>query len=573
MCIRDSPTENNCSVAEARAAVLRAYAAGRPVFHNATFDLDVAQSWFGLRPPECFEDTMYMAFLDDPRAQTLSLKPLAELHLGRKPKERDKLKAWILRHVPEAKEKDWGAYISRAPGALVGQYAAADTDMTVALAKKLGRRIADRGMLEAYDRELALTKVTLEMERGGVRLDVRRLMQERAAFAAVQTETAAAVYRRLGGQFELGSPKQLFERLQRYKKLTAVVNTEKGNPSVKMSVLRAVCNDQKLVSALAVHSAVEKYLNTFIDPWLAQAQDGYLHPSFHQVRARTEEGGGGGTRSGRYSSSNPNFQQVPADVDESKNRDTLLLLQTALAAHGVEFVGLRGYILPDPGCSIVSLDYSQQELRILAHFEADTLQAAYLKNPDLDVHEFFRQEIKSSIGTDYPRKHVKETVFGLIYGLGVEKLAARLDVPPDTARALRDALLKVLPGVKSLMRELKDLAAANKPLVTWGGRQYYCEPPALVNGRMRSFEYKMLNYLIQPSAADCTKVGMLNVAADCVRTRIALQVHDEIVCMVPTAHVKTEVPRLRAALENVKFGVPMRAEAAVSSKNWGELKK
>lgn len=567
------PEGNNCSLAEARAAVRRAYAAGAPVFHNSAFDLDVAEVWLGLRPPPRFEDTMYLAFLDDPRAQTLSLKPLAELHLGRAPRERDTLRDWILAHVPGATAKDWGAHIARAPGGVVGAYADADTEMTAKLAAKLGRRVGARGMLAAYDRELALTRVTLEMERGGIRVDRRRLARDGRIFARVQAEVEAAVFARLGTTFDLSSSAQLYAALTAAGKLGAVVKTAKGNPSTSAAALAASCTDPALLDLLRVRGVLEKYSNTFFTPWLARADaDGYLHPSFHQVRARSEEGKGNGTRSGRYSSSDPNFQQVPAGVEESKNNKVLRLVAETLARAGLRFTGMRTYIVPDPDTVLVSLDYSQQELRILAHYEGGALAEAYRTNPDLDVHDFVRQRIREATGMDFPRKFVKTVAFGLLYGMGIDKLAAQLETERDTAAQVKSAFLKSLPGVRKVIDQLRELARAEKPLVTWGGRQYFCEPPAEVNGQMRTFEYKMLNYLIQGSAADCTKQGMLNVAEGCRHTRIAVQVHDELVCCVAREHAAEEIPRIRAALQAVDFGVPMVAGAEQSARSWGEVK-
>jgi DNA polymerase-1 len=206
-------------------------------------------------------------------------------------------------------------------------------------------------------------------------------------------------------------------------------------------------------------------------------------------------------------------------------------------------------------------------LRILAHFERGVLMRAYLKDPNMDVHEYVRQLILKETGMDFPRKFIKVTVFGIIYGMGLEKLADRLEAGKSTAKKIKAALFKVVPGIPKLMRQLEDLAEHDEPLVTWGGRRYFCEEQKYVKeiGRWRSFEYKMLNYKIQPSAADCTKQGMINVRRDVPQVRIAVQVHDELLCMAPS---RKYGPRIVDAMCDVKFRVPMLAEAKYSDFSW-----
>ena len=173
--------EENNSTKEQAARVVRAAFRGDhgPVlFHNGIFDIDVAQSAFGIkRWPKEYEDTLYLAFLDNPRSDSLSLKYLAEKHLGMKPNARDRLREWLTENIAEvrAKPSSFGAYICAAPGNLVGKYAMDDVKMTHRLFKHLGASIEERGMLDAYQRELDLTPVTLSMENTGLRADIRGL--------------------------------------------------------------------------------------------------------------------------------------------------------------------------------------------------------------------------------------------------------------------------------------------------------------------------------------------------------------------------------------------------------------
>ena len=599
------PEGNNCDVTIARSKLREAFQY-RTVFHNNGFDLDVAACYLGMRPQRGFDDTIFLAFLNDPYERELKLKPLAHKHLNMPPEEQNALRDWLLDNEPELRAKNkqgkWGEYICRAPGNVVGPYAVGDVARTGKLFDKLYPIVQERGMAAAYRRELAVAPIVLGMEQSGVRVNRKRLKEALRAFEKLDTLLVQQIHRRLGvyrrpgiaksgqrtsDEFNVDSGKQLAAALLRANKLSAVIKTPKGQVSTKLDILRKTCTDKKLLDLLAVHSVCRKYITSFLRPWLEQSAltGGRINPRFNQV----PNDGGGGARSGRFSSSDPNLQNVPTDVEESQNRDTLLLLQKWLKEElAYEFIGLRDFIIPDEGMVMICCDYSQQELRFLAHFEDGVLCEAYNKDPTMDVHDFVRQLILKEIGIDFPRKHVKITVFGIVYGMGVGKLAARLGIPEATAKRLRDAVLQAIPGIKRLMRYLKELADNDEPLITWGGRQYYCEPPRVVRAMGRDgkpvydefgepayktmdFAYKMLNYLIQPSAADCTKEGMINVQeALGDHCRIAVQVHDELMVMAPSVKYAR---RIAEAMCDIKLKVPMLADPKVSEESWARVKK
>lgn len=572
------PDGNNCDRGTA-GAVLKSIYRGRDrmLFHNGAFDLDVAEAYFGLRPLGDHEDTLYLAFLKNPREETISLKPLAAKYLGMPATEQSDLKDWIIANVPEAKRrpKEWGAHIARAPASMVGPYAVGDVERTFRIWKDFKPEIEARGMLAAYEREVRLTKITLEMERSGIRIDTPRLKKAMSVFEKMDAELMRRIKKRLrvGDDFNVNSPDQLADALHKAGKLDAVIKTKTGKTSTRVSALEETCNDKELLKLLSIHSVADKYLSGFMVPWLGQVEQtgGRLLPRFNQVRSRGDDGGGG-TRSGRYSSSDPNLQTVTANVEESKNKDVLLLMQSMLKQdYGFEFIGLRDYFLPDEGTVLIAVDYNQQELRLLAHFEMGALMRAYLENPRLDIHEYIRQMIYKTTGVLYERKAVKIMVFGMVYGMGVNKLSLSLGEPLHVARSIRDGLFTVAPGIKDLMDTLKKLAKKDRPLRTWGGREYFCEEARFdrERGQWQSFEYKMLNYLIQPSAADVTKQGMLNVHEEVPEARIALQVHDELVCMAPD---ESYGRRIADAMCRMKFNVPMLADPKSSRKSWARVR-
>lgn len=600
------PDGNNCTPREARERIQQAYdARDGVIFHNASFDMDVADIHFGIKPPKKFHDTQYLGFLNDPYERELRLKTLADKHLDMPPQERDELRDWVMANVrkddgkkiPKNSKTAWAEYIWKAPGDMAAPYGVGDIDRTEKLFHYYMPIIEKRGMMEAYQRELECTPITLEMERSGIGVNRKRLERALQVFRTFDRDVTVRIAKKLrldpkklkGYGYALGditkaeekeyfnfnAPHQVADALMRNGKLDHVVKTKSGKGiSTRVAHLQECCNDQELVDLLAVRSVTQKYIGTFMEPWLEQSalSGGRILPHFNQTRGRGEDGGGG-ARSGRLSSSDPNMQQVSANVEDSKNKRVLELVQKWLKDdYGYPFIGLRDYIIPDEGMVLIACDYDQQELRILAHFEAGRLMDAYLDNPKLDVHEWCRGLIREATGVDYERKAVKTVVFGLIYGMGITKLADGLGLEMPEAKDLRKAVLAAIPGIEKLDRYLRRLANHNEPLTTWGGRQYFCEEPRFDArfGRVMSYEHKLLNYLIQPSAADCTKQGMINVRRQVPQARIAIQVHDELVCMARSAKYG---PRIAAAMGDVKFRVPLSATPAYSEYSWARVKK
>lgn len=589
------PTNNNTDINVAARKIREAWDM-KPAFHNGSFDIDVGMCTFGMPMPRKFDDTMIMAFLDNPYAESLELKDLCTEKFDLQATERDALREWLIkaRIIKEkAKKSATGENIWRIPGDLVGRYAKGDVKRTHMLREDLIPSIRERGMWDAYQRELAVVPITMEMERSGIRVHRKRLRKALDVFMRMDKDIKRQIAKRLRvdpnnlltgeenskkekeGKFNLNSGKQLADALIRAGKLDHIVKTPKGQVSTKISVLQTSCNDKELLNLLAVHSVCDKYMGTFMRPWLSQAEasHGRILPHFNQTRGGSNDGESGGARSGRYSSSDPNMQQVASNPEESGNKEILMLMQKWLMDdYHYEFRGLRDYIIPDDGMVLIAVDYNQQELRILAHFEKDVLMRAYLENPLLDIHTFVQGLIKDSIGIEFPRKHVKVTVFGIVYGMGLEKLAARLEIDKDTAKKLRQAVYDAIPGIPELQKHLRKLANTDKPLITWGGRQYFCEEPRFDHKSRSwlSFEHKMLNYQIQPSAADCTKAGMLNVYHNLPKVRIAIQVHDELVCMAPSRRFG---PLIAREMGNLKFNVPMVAEAKYSDFSWARAEK
>ncbi|GAG01878.1 unnamed protein product, partial [marine sediment metagenome] len=246
--------------------------------------------------------------------------------------------------------------------------------------------------------------------------------------------------------------------------------------------------------------------------------------NWNQVRQAGERQAGRafGARTGRLSS-NPNFQnlpQTPRRVTHSKHEyerwiargiDAHLLprsLWNLLTRSGIkpQFPNVRDYVVPRAKNRVlINRDYMQQELRILTHYSGGSLLRAYLDNPALDQHELARVRINAMLNSNFRRKPVKTTGFGIIYGMGLDLLGRSIGEDRATASKLRRAYKAIFPELKDLDTELKRRGKEKEPIRTWGGRVYYCEEPREIKGHLRTFEYKLLNTLIQGSAGDVAK--------------------------------------------------------------------
>lgn len=570
------PTGNNCTWEEAKAVFAEAWNGPAPLlFHNAKFDTDVAETFFNLPPIDWrrVHDTMFLLFLHDPHASSFALKTAAANLLGLPPSERDELNDWLVSQgIIRKGAKDAGAHICKAPGALVGKYADGDVLRTELLFKHLYPLVLGAGMLPAYDRERELMPILLANEREGIRVDSETLRADCATYNKALSTVEADLRKRLKApDMNLDSGEDLANALAAAGVVTSFDLTKTGQRSVAKTTLTPdKFNDQNIASLLGYRNRLTTSLRTFMEPWLEVSgfTGGRIHTNWNQVR---QIGGGAtgmaGARTGRISS-NPNFQNLPKNWEDKNDG----------YAHpkGRKYPALplpRKYILPDDASQLIGHhDYSQQELRILAHFEDGVLYQAYNETPRLDIHAFVGQRIAEVTGRELEKRAVKVLNFGLVYGMGLGKLAEALGISEADARAIKQAHRAAIPGLMDLERATKRRGSEGGFVATWGGRRYYSEAPKMVDGSLRTFEYKLLNYLIQGSAADCTKQALINYNSVKKEGRMLLTVHDEINISVPKGAVKEEMRLLKDAMESVKFDVLMLTEAKLGA-NWASLEK
>lgn len=581
-------TENNCTWAEARDAIRQVWQnADGVVFHGGKFDQDVAETHFGLPPLpwDKAHDTLFLAYLDDPHQRNLQLKPTAQRLLGEAPEERDELIDWLIDHqpVPGVKitrgpqgEHYAMKYLPWAPAGLVGRYANGDSKRTAGLFKHLWPKIKEQGMLRAYDRERELQPYLLQSERRGVNVHVSRLEVDIALYTGTLERVDAYLLKRLKADINLDSGEQLINALVQsgLADEDMIGVTEKGALKSDKKTLKTAVKDKQLGATFAYRSSLRTCLNV-MNPWFEMAQQtgGTIHTSFNQTKNPD-----GGTRTGRLSCTW--FMNMPKEFEPlvkehapanwNHKRNPLPSIPKPLGSLPPIPV-CRSYIIPAKGKVFIDRDYSQQEPRILAHFDGKMLMEAYQANPWIDFHDYAKAELEKS-GLFYERKPVKNTNLGLIYGMGVPLLAEKNDMTVEESKRLKDAVLRLYPGLKEMYGDMRARAIRGEPIHTWGGRVYYCEEPRIIKGRIRTFDYKLVNVLVQGSAADCTKEAIIRYhKVKDPEDDFLLPVHDQNLAQVWAHRRDAGMKLLKDSMESIEFDVPMLSEGDWSPDNWAAL--
>lgn len=591
---------NTCGWEEVRRTLGELYASGRPLlFHNAKFDVEVGEGEFDLPRLtwERYHDTLPALFIADPDAPDYALKSAAARLLNQPPDERDAVVDWLLEHQPvpgvtlsRSPDSDSyaGAYLAYAPVELVGPYACGDLTRMRDLANLVMPELETRDLVGAYDVERELMPHVIDMERQGIRVDRERLERDIAAYETEQQRVDAWLRRRLRATAELNldSGPQLAAALVRAGFCTeaALGTTRTGKVQTNKDALIAAVQDKQILNVLRYRAQLKTCVGTFMRPWAETARHsaGLVFTDWNSTRTSREDGGAG-TRTGRLSSSRiqnipkrfaPLFREWVSAADEMRPEDLAKLPRLPYPVKPLPLV--RSYIIPyeDDDC-LLDRDYSQQELRALAHFCGGSMLDAYRADPWLDFHDMATKLINETLRANYKRKHIKNTGFGLIYGMGAGKLAAKNETDVPTARTLKSAYLRMFPGVKGLYDEARLRAKENRPIRTWGGREYFCEPPRFdpETGRWMTYDYKIPNRLIQGSSADITKRAMLTyLKAKPSHHRLILTVHDQLTASAPRRERDTAMEILRSAMEeSITMDVPMLSEGSWSETNFQDL--
>jgi DNA polymerase-1 len=587
---------NNC---DQRTAVRELEAAwkhpGGVLFHHAKFDLDVAETHLGLAPPpdDQVEDTMFEVFLHSPDDRSLGLKPQAFKLLDMPPDEKDDLWLWFLQHQPvvdgvrltKGGKNSFMNYLQLAPGLVVGGYANGDVKRTKGLHKFLRPKVAS--MRDAYRQEIALIKVFLQLERQGLRVDTERLVQDVLKYEQQLEWLDARIGKYLQTpNLNLNASADLAEALLRSGKAkeedflrTAPTGRHPdGVLSTNKESMKGAVKDVQLRNVLRHRGMLKTYLSTFMRSWrdMALETGGYVYTHWNQTKNAEDGDDESGTRTGRPSCTW--FLNTPKEAkplfrthanDNSSNLPAVPVWCKQLEPLPI----VRSYVVPYRANHILGdRDYNQQEPRILAHFEGGALLQSYQRDPWIDFHTHVQQML-AAVGLHYHRDIVKPINLGLIYGKGTKRLAEETGLSIDEARDLKKAIMGMYPGLDDMYREMKRRAKEGEPIRTWGGRYYYCEEPLAFNGRWITFDYKMVNTLVQGSAADCTKKAMLNYMSIKKDDHVLLlQVYDQMLASFPERDRKRGMALLKQAMEDVQFDLPMFSDGKMGHR-WGQLRE
>ena len=579
---------NNCTEKEARAEYKKARDSKYGMlFQNGMFDCDVAETHWEIPlkdDPRLTHDTMFLLFLWDPHSPSLALKESAHRLLGIAPDEQDDLKAWILANVPEAKRKPstWGAYIWMAPYKIVRPYHKGDLTRTLGLFDWLWPRVVEAGMEEPYQREQRLMPILLNNARRGMRIAVDRIDTDVPILRAGVDKVDDWLRRKLG-DINLNSDKQLGDALYDRGIVTEFKLTPKGQRGVgKKHLTIDRFKDKRVYHALTYKAQMETSIGTFLEPWRELAGKGdRIYPVWRQVKS---SGGSGdaGARSGRIICSRPNFLNLPKKWKKSAG----LGYEHPAWLKVPELPFIRTYALPEKGKQWGRRDYNQQEVRIFGHYEEGPVYEGFLRDPRFDMHEGVRAEeeaalVAAGLRTEFGRDDAKGTVFGAFYGQGVKGLMELLKLrdPEDLAvgQVIHRALQKAVPSIKELSTALRDLSREGRPIMTFGGRLYYVEPPAYSArfGRDMDFAYKLISYLIQGSGADVMKEAICRWHEHPGRGEdMLVTVYDEVDINLPKSAkgVKHEMTVLRDVMQGIEVSLPMLSDGEMGP-DWGTLQK
>ena len=432
------------------------------------------------------------------------------------------------------------------PPALVCDYAAEDADVTLRLHNVLKPRLKDAGMEQLfYEIEMPLVPVLAQMETDGVLLDTDALAETSRTFTERMREIEQDIYREAGHEFNIASPKQVGEVLFGEMKIVEKPKkTKTGQYVTSEEVLQQLRTKSPIVGKILQHRALKKLLGTYVDalPKLINPRTGHIHTSFNQAVTAT----------GRLSSSDPNLQNIPVRGEDGKE--------------------IRRCFIPEPGCLFFSADYSQIELRVMAHLSGDeNMTEAFREGHDIHAATAARiyKEPIDSVSRDQ-RTKAKRANFGIIYGITVFGLAERLEISRDEARQLIDGYFDTFPRVRDYMERAKETAREHGYAETFFHRRRYLPDITSHNATVRNFaERNAINAPIQGSAADIIKIAMVRIhrrfAEEGIRSKMILQVHDELnFSVLPEEKERVE----RIVLEEMQHAYPLSVPLVADS-GWG----
>lgn len=507
---------------------------------NIKYDMEVLMN-YGVRLSAPMFDTMIAHYVLQPE-QKHNMDILAETLLNYQTVHIDELIG------PKGKGQKSMRDLSPAS---VCDYAAEDADVTLRLYNVLKPRLKEAGVEQLfYDIEMPLVPVLADMETTGVRLDTEALAETSKVLTERMKQIERNIYELAGHEFNIASPKQVGEVLfGEMKVVEKPKKTKTGQYVTSEEVLQQLRSKAPIVADILEHRGLKKLLGTYVDalPKLINPRTGHIHTSFNQAVTAT----------GRLSSSDPNLQNIPVRGEDGKE--------------------IRKCFIPEPGELFFSADYSQIELRVMAHLSGDKNMIEAFRE-GYDIHaataaRIYKEKIED-VSRDQ-RTKAKRANFGIIYGITVFGLAERLEISRDEAKQLIDGYFETFPDVHAYMEKAKELAREHGYAETFFHRRRYLPDITSHNATVRNFaERNAINAPIQGSAADIIKIAMVKIyerfRKEGIRSRMILQVHDELnFSVVPEEKEKVE----RIVLEEMQNAYPLQVPLVADSgwgKNWLE---
>ena len=507
---------------------------------NLKYDLEVLRN-YGIVLKGPMWDTMIAHYLIQPELHH-NMDYMAEIYLN-----------YQTIHIDELigpKGKNQKSMRSLLPSQ-VYEYAAEDADVTLRLKNKLELELKKFECEDLfYNIEMPLMPVLAEMEMNGVCLDTESLKETSDILTKRMLDIEKRIYELAGGQFNIASPKQVGEILfDKLKIVEKAKKTKTGQYVTSEDVLQQLRNKHEIVADILEHRGLKKLLGTYVDalPSLINKRTGHIHTSFNQTITAT----------GRLSSSDPNLQNIPIRGEDGKE--------------------IRKAFIPEPGCLFFSADYSQIELRVMAHLSQDqNMINVFREGKDLHAAtaaNIYKKPIEEV--TRDERTKSKRANFGIIYGITVFGLAERLDIPRDEAKMLIDGYFATFPQVHNYMEKSKEIARQKGYVTTLFGRRRYLPDINSHNATVRGFaERNAINAPIQGTAADIIKVAMVRIynrfKAEGIRSKMILQVHDELNFSVyPEEKERVERIVLEEMQAAFPLSVPLVADSGFGT-NWLE---
>ncbi len=512
----------------------------KKIGQNLKYDMKVLAN-YGISLKGIEHDTMLESYVLDSTSSRHDLDTLAMKHLGHKTIHFEEIAG---KGKKQLKFNDI-ALEQASP------YAAEDADITLRLHERLWPALEKHEKLASIYREIEmpLLSILAKVERNGVRIDAGMLKRQSSELAQGILDLERQAHEAAGQEFNLGSPAQLQDILFNKLGLPVIKKTPKGQPSTAEAVLQELAADYELPRLILEYRSMSKLRSTYTDklPLMINPGTGRVHTSYHQAVAAT----------GRLSSSDPNLQNIPVRTKEGRR--------------------IRQAFVSDDGFRMLSADYSQVELRIMAHLSGDEgLLTAFSEGAD--IHKATASEVFGTpldeVTTDQ-RRSAKAINFGLIYGMSAFGLARQLNIERSEAQAYIDLYFKRYPGVKIYMDETRKLAHEQGYVETVYGRRLYLPEINSGNGMRRQYaERTAINAPMQGTAADLIKMAMLSVDKwiedEAQDVRMIMQVHDELVFEVPEGQVVVARDKIQILMTGAAdLRVPLLVDVGVGA-NWDE---